>query len=183
MKKPNISPIPVDELMEKIRCEVDAKRFEENNIANRFYTWGEPLDFGETGTSQPFLLDGWDKPDQRFRWTLGKKSTLSLAVPKSDANLLLSILAHPLNGNLVQSQSVSVKWNDKLIGEWEVTKKRFYFAYIFNRNLDCTLNTIEIGVSTATSPQNCGINDDLRILGIGVHALKIVPIHTTRATQ
>ncbi len=183
MNESRKSPIPVDQLMGKIRQELESIHHDTTKKKHYPYSWGEVLQFGETEGSQSYLGDGWSAAQNNFRWTLGNSSTLALALPKSESNLLLTVLAHPMVGNQIQYQKVSLTWNNKMIGEWTVKDSGHYHAYILNRDCDDLLSILKLQISTATSPHICGINEDQRILGIGVHTLKIVPLSTTSVLE
>jgi len=183
MKESRNSPIPVDQLMGKIRQELESNYSDINKSAHHTYSWGETLQFGDADDSQSYLVDGWGAAQDDFRWTVGKSSTLALALPKSESNLLLTAIVHPMVGNQIESQKVSLKWNRKLIGEWTVKNPGHYHAYVLNRNCEDSPSILELQVGTATSPHICGINEDQRILGIGVHTLKIVPLTSANAFE
>lgn len=170
--------IPVDLLMDKIRKELDSNKLLAFDESYPTYDWGKALEFGKRERQSFFLLDGWVKPSEGFCWTLGEASTLAIKLPSRYDNLLLSINAHPLVGNHIKKQDVCVEWNGKPISEWSIDRLSDYHAIVLNREIEKNINILTFSIRSATSPKMCGIGDDDRVIGIGVHHLSVTPLHS-----
>ena len=67
MKESRNPPIPVDQLMGKIRQELESNYRDINKNTHDTYSWGETLQFGDANSSQSYLGDGWGAAQDDFR--------------------------------------------------------------------------------------------------------------------
>lgn len=171
-KKVDSPLIPIDILMEEIRKEVAEKQCYESPPDFEFDVW---YDFTAKGSIQSLLGTGWSTPEDTHCWMVGNAATLNIAITKDISCFQLSMLAHPMLSDTISNQKVSVFWNDSLIANWILYKLDFYNTLVLNCESTERVNILKFKCDTPLSPQQCGENDDGRLLAVAVHKMSIQP--------
>lgn len=164
--------VPIDILMEEIRKEVAEKQFYNSTPDFELNVWH---DFSSKGAIDSLLGTGWSTPEEYYCWMVGHTATLNIATTNTISCFQLSVLAHPMLGDKLAEQKVSVFWNDRLIANWNLYKKSFYNTLALNCAPASRLNTLKFKCDTPLSPQQCGENDDNRLLALAMHRMSIQP--------
>lgn len=163
--------VPIDTLMEKIRKEVAERQSYDSNPNFELNTWH---DFTSKGSITPLLGTGWSTPENSHCWMVGNTATLNISITKDISCFQLSVLAHPMLGEMISQQNVSVFWNKSLVAKWNLYKKDFYNTLILNSESTHEINTLEFKCDTPLSPKQCGENVDSRSLALAVHKMSIM---------
>jgi phosphoglycerol transferase len=142
------------------------------------YQWGEPLLFDSDPAHAArlglFLRDGWCPQEvPRFRWTIGKVSTLELFVEPTGQDQVLSILVVP-NGIPYHRLPVIVKVDGSKVGEWNAVGSESFsmkIPGILLANKKRLILTFEM--PEARSLRDLGAGNDPRMLGLAVREIRI----------
>ena len=75
------------------------------------------IDFGETGNSRDYVLEGWGEPEAAHSWSIGPQSWLRLPVTDPEARYTLVFRAKPWTSPPhVQHQTIMLGADDRLVG-------------------------------------------------------------------
>lgn len=145
------------------------------------YRLGDRLEFSRHGAGHFYVGDGWSGAEDWGRWSVGKKARIEMRLSKNLSEPLtleftLGALVHPKQ----PCQRVRVLANGSELGVEEICLNNDgnalkSFIYVLPGNLissDRRL-TIELVTPDAFSQKELGINDDERIIGVGLKSLRI----------
>lgn len=140
------------------------------------YYWGTKIDFTENGDAEKYKNDGWSDPELEFTWTEGNSAALKLTVYKPNADLRLTANVQPfLFEEKVEVQNVNIFGNGELLGNWIINESGFQDQHIIipaevikNGWLNITFE-----LPDAASPQELGLSEDNRILGLQFRSIRI----------
>ena len=143
------------------------------------YRWGTRLDFGEGKPAVSLLGGGWGNPQLQLIWTVGRQADLRLEVERPPRAVVLEAFFKPfLATGELDSQRIQVRLNGKSAGVWTATENQFQ---IFRMRLEAHLfpESGEVILSLETpdsrSPQEVGVGQDARILGIAMAWMQLTP--------
>lgn len=137
---------------------------------------GQQIKFGKGGDSERYRVSGWSHTEDNFTWTEGTSAKLSLPIGKEPGPLNLTVnmsgFAQPPQ---LTSQPVEVLVNGQKLADWEAGSIAREYSVSVPADAIKGGGTIEIEFRTpkATSPKSVGLNEDPRVLGIGVFALEL----------
>jgi hypothetical protein len=139
-----------------------------------FYVWGQTVMMGDRA-SDPFVAGGFDPNAGTWRWTLGSKGTLHMAVNPTGRDRFLKFEAIPLLGGSVHKQVIGIRVNQQNIGSIELTH-----SWAEQENLTIPAGVlskstldVEFSIPGAQSPRALGVNDDPRVLGLALRWFRI----------
>jgi hypothetical protein len=135
---------------------------------------GQALTFNYT-TRQ--LANGWSTPESWGTWTAGQQAQIDVRVTPEARSIVLDVMAFVLPQHPAQRVIVSVN------GEQVLTT---HLVQLQDNHLDIPITaairqhladtdrlTIELQLPDAISPQQLGLNDDSRVLGLGLKRLTV----------
>ena len=98
---------------------------------DRSYQIGDFIDFGQTGSSAKYLLNGWSVQEAKHRWTNGSRAVILLGIAEGlDRDVILELDARGMSPDGHRPQPVSVLANNTVIANWEVLGRDKYNAVI-----------------------------------------------------
>lgn len=135
---------------------------------------GKSINFGISGKSFNYCIEGWSHQEPSHRWTNGSQALLRFELDQHSSNdLLLRLRGFPyLAQGKIDHQKVDVIVNNQQIATWVMREEKWEEALIPSavigerKYIDVLLKT-----STAASPADFGSSTDSRKLGIGVMEL------------
>gem|GEM_PF-2161108 len=139
------------------------------------YTIGSNIEFNANGTGILFSQKGLCLPKKIWTWTNSKTVNILLPLkeqPKSDLILSSTFFPFTIPGKL-DNQIVDVYINNNKIGQWIASKEDTYKLLIPKQHISSSIIDLTFKLPNAISPKTLGINEDTRILGIGLKTLSI----------
>lgn len=182
-----IHPLNVDELMSKIRLEVQRRKKEReaaarasfaNTAVAPCYVWGTKLMTSANGTGVSFLREGWSTPEANFVWSAAPSASIELPVQPPPSDLILRLSAHALTSTQRHAQRIRLLVDGVLLAEWSIAGHADYSAIIFQRHLiGKNLLVLQFDFPEAFSPLEAGLGNDNRLLGIALYSfnLEVMP--------
>lgn len=148
----------------------------EGSKNSRIYECSNLISFGTNGTAQQYQTAGWSIAENKFTWTDGQRTILSVQPDITDSDLLLTINATPfLVKGVVPQQRVNISVNNHHIGEWT-----FNQSGIQEKTIIIPQNVLNKGVQNITfefpdaiSPKEAGVSEGERLLALAVRSFKI----------
>ncbi|MDX6611433.1 MAG: hypothetical protein QOD75_619 [Blastocatellia bacterium] len=152
----------------------EAPKFPEYNYAT--------IDFGlaaanqQAETADKYLWYGWSEREPAFRWTDRGVATITFAIKEVSPSTLRLRMAPFLAEGKLARQRVEVQLNDQLITSLTLSDPvpREYEIELPLSALRKE-NVLTFTLPDALSPQALGLSPDIRLLGISVYELVIVP--------
>jgi len=142
---------------------------------------GRTIDFAAGGNADAFILPaGWSSGELWGRWTDGKTAGLEVKVgtpTTGGLELVAEVMAYLTERH--QLQDVEVLVNDRKVGLWSFTPEQ---GGISERRVYIPADVIQSAPKTTimfrplnpASPQALGHSGDPRLLGLGIHTLRLV---------
>lgn len=129
------------------------------------------IDFS-SADAEKYLWYGWSGPEQGFRWTDGKQSTITFSVDQS-SDLLLQIKAATfVVPDRLRTQTVSISLNNHLLETREIDAPQV-FTVALQKELLSKRNVLVFDLPNATSPRALGLGKDDRTLGLRVEWMEL----------
>jgi hypothetical protein len=126
------------------------------------------------------LLGGWDAPEDWGAWAVGPRATLRLNRPAVGSGpLRLDVSLHAFLPGHGEGQGVSVAVNEKALDTWH-----FDDDEVTHRSVEIPADVVELGfdlkvvfnITYPCSPRELGLSDDRRMLGVGLHLVRLVSV-------
>lgn len=142
------------------------------------YPSGQELVFGHQGNADRYLLTGFAAPEPWGRWTAGATAQvlLPLAVPLNGAarlDLKIVPFLHPLKHPVC---AFSVCINDLVVLQVNETRgETNHYQVVLPEPLfaGCSLLVIGFHAESPARPVDLGMNDDARLIGLGLVSMRI----------
>lgn len=133
------------------------------------YAFGNKITFGTGGNFTMYQPTGWYSPGEEHNWSMEKASVI-LPVDKTNSDLLLTL---DFVSYLHKGKKVDVFVNGYKAGEWDFADQNMEQVSVLIKSdlLKENSQKIEFRITGAKSPKELGVNDDVRVLGIGVKSL------------
>jgi hypothetical protein len=139
------------------------------------YVYGTRVDFG-TEAADKYLWYGWGGREPFSHWTVRGQATLTFSLPKIEASILRLRLAPFLVPGKLERQRVEVQLNDRPIASWTLSDQAA-------RDIEIALpgsvlrnkNVLAFNLPDAAYPKSLNVSDDMRLLGVNVQWIEIVP--------
>jgi hypothetical protein len=135
---------------------------------------GQALTFNYT-TRQ--LASGWSTPESWGTWTAGQQAQIDVRVTPEARSIVLDVMAFVLPQHPAQRVIVSVNGEQVLTTQLVQLQDNHLdipiTAAIRQHLADTDRLTIELQLPDAISPQQLGLNDDSRVLGLGLKRLTV----------
>jgi hypothetical protein len=146
------------------------------------YRLGDIVDFSGKGDGWLYATEGWSGPEDWGRWSLGKEARIVMRIPGyMGQELTLNLTYVALADQKQPCQKVSITGNGHTIATQEVCLTDYGGVptprqYRLPVGLVSADGLLEIRIKTpdAISPKQLGINEDPRIMGVGLAKLQIV---------
>ncbi|MDR3562974.1 MAG: hypothetical protein P4N59_16285 [Negativicutes bacterium] len=143
------------------------------------YRFGEVLSYGTRESEGKRAKNrglGWAVAEEWGAWTLGENADLYFTlndVPDSDLNLVMKATSFSPGGRL----TVDVFGNENYLGTLSIEHlaPQEYYLTIPARLATGTPFHLQFVIHNPSSPQRQGLSSDKRLLGLGLHWVKIVP--------
>ena len=123
------------------------------------------------------LAKGWSRPESWGTWTEGRQAKIQLRVQPPVRSIVIDALAFISPGHPDQRVIVSLNGQqvlDTRLTQFQGNRLEIPISAALNQRLgnDDRLD-IELQLPDAVSPQQLGINDDSRIMGLGLKTLTV----------
>mgnify|MGYP001169170953 CR=1 FL=1 len=144
------------------------------------YRWGSKIEFGREGDAERYQEMGWGNPENNFTWSLGKRASLVLEVPRPRNPVLLEAEVVGLGGHRrVAKQRIGIRINRRKVGEW-ILRERKYKTHTASIPADVWKdsgpNVILFETPDAVSPAEIAPSRDKRILGLAFRSLRLTEL-------
>jgi hypothetical protein len=167
-----ISPEKVETLLQQVKAKIEEISIYENDntIIDKSllteFEYNVAFTFDAESHTSNLLKDGWSLPERDHIWSVGKYSDMLFKIPQTNKDLILEINGEPFLSPELDSQKVSVFFNNRLIANWPCNSSRNYSALVFNYLIqkDGVVH-LKFVYENPRSPKSLGISNDLRILG------------------
>lgn len=146
------------------------------------YTYGTRLDFGIEAADKyaeapdKYLWYGWSGRERISRWTNSGVATITFGLAKIETSTLRLRLAPFLVSGKLESQRANVHLNGQPVASLTLTDRA-------PRDIEIVLpagalrdkNVLAFHLPDAASPESLNVSEDMRLLGINVQWIEIVP--------
>jgi hypothetical protein len=139
-------------------------------------TASRAIDLANPDSSDAIILSGFGPREGKGRWTIGLRSSFALAIPPPGAEnvleLELTALAGPSHG-----QKLEIRGDGALLHRFWFPPGKTKWTKILvplPRPLRGTIMTLHLSLPDAVSPKALGQGDDSRVLGVQIHAIRLV---------
>ena len=133
------------------------------------------IDFGESGDSERYRLQGWARTEPSFTWTCWNSAGLWLPMPGDGSPVTIRVTAAALtNSPRIGAQPVQVYADAVLVAQWQVSRMADFDATIPGDQARRRTAVIEFRTPNAASPKRLGLGSDPRVLGVCVERLQIL---------
>ena len=144
------------------------------------YRWGSKIEFGREGDAEKYQEMGWGNPENNFTWSLGKRASLVLEVPRPRNPVLMEAEVVGLGGHRrVAKQRIGIRINQRKVGEW-ILRERKYKTQTASIPTDVWKdsgpNVILFETPDAVSPAEIAPSRDKRILGLAFRSLRLTEL-------
>jgi hypothetical protein len=149
------------------------------------YEWGEHVDFSGHGTSGEFVVSGMGIPSE-VRPTIATRAKFLFKVSPPGEDEILKVRALPYGLPPLKEQVVRVKVNGGDVGTWHMASPA---AADYTLRVPRTLLegrsrlAMTWDLPFARTPISLGINEDKRLLSVGVYDLAFVPASASVAAN
>jgi hypothetical protein len=148
----------------------------ESQLSNdQSYEWGQVVSMGAGGNAGPYKVTGWSGNDTGFTWTEGHRAVLRFKTPPAETGIVMNLEAAGLASPT--PQTVEIEVNDKPLKKLVMSNGReMYNIDIPSQYLkpDGILQ-IQFDMPNAISPFELRMNQDKRVLSMGVFTLTLSP--------
>jgi hypothetical protein len=131
-----------------------------------------PLRFGEGGTANPRLGQGWAPPEPGFCWTTGTGATLIADIPEGPGELFLEVSLNPFNAPDQRARALRMTVNGREIGE-DAYEGHGIIAFPLPVGITGPQAEIAFHHDAAPSPASLGLSTDTRSLGFMLFTLRL----------
>jgi len=140
------------------------------------YRIGTEVGFGPSSSGISLLANGWSAPDPGgFTWSAAPDACLrfSIATPTRDMVGRLDVMPFVVAGTVVE-QRMEIYFNHVRVGYAELQAGRQSVAFALPRELFIMRTaSLLLHIPGAVSPQQLGLSDDQRRLGVALWSLQI----------
>jgi hypothetical protein len=138
---------------------------------------GHTYYFGVGADGNQFLGDGFSDPESWGRWTDDKNAFLFFSLGSlPSAPLSIAVAAASMSSAADRKQAVNVIVNGQACGQLVVTASRPLAAVTCPAGAFRTeYNMLRLGIARPARPIDVGVNEDRRLLGLGLIALTLMP--------
>jgi hypothetical protein len=138
------------------------------------YSWGAKLDFSDQSpNAKPYMIQGWSEPEDWGVWSVGVKAVVGFIAPPPTGDMVLEL------GDVCvfARQPVDVVVNGKAVYHFSSFDSAKSVSIPVTKAILTKRSqiTIEFLTPQSTTPLSHGINDDTRLLGIGLRTLALMP--------
>ena len=134
--------------------------------------------FGAKGTVVPFLREGWDPGETEFTWTRATCSRLELPAPDAPGTYVMRLEATPLiSPEKLPAQELTILLDGIAIGQFTLNEATTLIVPL-PRELTDGRETLPFTflLPDASRPKDLGVSSDLRLLGLAVRRIDILPL-------
>lgn len=130
-------------------------------------SWGEPIDFTETGNAQRYLVSGWSSPEPTHCWTQGTEASIAVRLPDGSGDVKLTADVYPYLPPDMRAQEVQIGCGETVLGRWKISKPSKVEVIIPDK-LRTPASDLRIWwrLPGATSPSSVGAGTDTRVLAL-----------------
>ena len=143
----------------------------------------EPQDitFGVDGNDALYIHSGFSGPERGFRWTEGHEAVFRFKAEKmTSRRYYVSFDIYPfLYGDRLSSQRVEVYANGLKLADW-VINQPVDKVLLLPKNTSGGDYNLSFKLPDAASPKAVGLNEDVRVLGLGFRKIQFTPAGTTK---
>lgn len=138
-------------------------------------TYNTVVDFGSEGNSASLKVSGWSKTEEKFTWTEGQTSVLTVSVAPVEGLVTLRMsAAGMIKEPELPTHPVEVYVNDQKIADWQVGNTAPFSAPIPHELTKAGGKlTFTFKMPKAVSPKELGKNEDPRVLGMCVFTFEL----------
>ena len=144
------------------------------------YRWGSKIEFGRKGDAEKYQEMGWGNPENNFTWSLGKRASLVLEVPRPRNPVLMEAEVVGLGGHRnVAKQRIEIRINRRKVGEWILRERKYQTQTVSIPNdvwKDSGPNVILFETPDAVSPAEIAPSRDKRVLGLAFRSLRFTEL-------
>lgn len=131
---------------------------------------GELLKFTKNQPGIHYLLSGWQDPEEWGAWSLGRNAKILLPLTANKPSIAKFKLRALVN-DILTYQTIEVWVNGQFIKSQNVNKALDNELVIEIPKVDTSLE-VEFKLPKATKPKDLGINNDERLLAIGLESIE-----------
>lgn len=156
-------------------CERPTTKSETPAASSNRVAYNSRVDFSKTGNAASIKVSGWSKAEDKFTWSEGNTSVLSIDVAPTPNPVTLRVTAAGMiKEPEFPTHPVEVYVNDQKIADWQVGNTAPFSAPIPPdlTKAGGTL-TLTFKMPRATSPKELGKSEDPRVLGICISDLEL----------
>jgi hypothetical protein len=130
------------------------------------------LVFGQGGSANAHLQEGWADPEPGFCWTLGAGATLHAGIPPGEGELFLELSLNPFNPPDKRHRDLHITANGRRIGA-DSLEGHGVVGYALPADITGPHVTIGLHHAPAPSPAALGLSTDPRALGFMLFSLRL----------
>jgi hypothetical protein len=123
------------------------------------------------------LVKGWAAPETWGTWSEGQDAEIALRVAPDTRSIVIDVLAFVMPPKLTQRVIVSVNGVEVLSTRLTQVQGNLLEIplnpAVRETLVDGRVVTIQVHLPDATSPRNLGLNDDARVMGLGLKSLTV----------
>lgn len=123
------------------------------------------------------LVKGWAAPEAWGTWSEGQDAEIALRVAPDTRSIVIDVLAFVMPPKLTQRVIVSVNGVEVLSTRLTQVQGNLLEIplnpAVRETLVDGRVVTIQVHLPDATSPRNLGLNDDARVMGLGLKSLTV----------
>lgn len=123
------------------------------------------------------LLKGWAAPESWGTWSEGTEAQIAVRVAPQSSAIVMDVLAFVMPPNLTQRVIVSIDGVEALSTRLTQVQDNLLEIPLSAAAREKLQNgqalTLQIHLPDATSPRNLGLNDDARVMGLGLKSLTV----------
>lgn len=123
------------------------------------------------------LVKGWAAPETWGTWSEGQDAEIALRVAPQASSIVIDVLAFVMPPKLTQRVIVSINGVEVLSTRLTQVEGNLLEipldAAVRETLVDGRVLSIQVHLPDATSPRNLGLNDDARVMGLGLKSLTV----------
>jgi hypothetical protein len=140
------------------------------------YSWGTKLDFStQSPNLKPFMIQGWDGPEDWGAWSVGVKAVVGFIAPKPTEDMILELG----DFRIYAGQPVDVVVNGEAVYHFSNFDSAKSISISVTKAILAKKSPIIIEFLTpqSTTPLSAsnGINPDTKLLGVALRTLALMP--------